>query len=146
MSEVMYREFTEEDVEEGVRLYQKVFKSEPWFDNDSDDEVMQYLCNFVKLESFVGYAAFVDNRMIALSIGFVKPYMKGFEYYLDQFCVDSDLQRQGIGSKFTEYIKRSLSEKNIHHIFLLTSKSFPSYSFYKKNDFEKIEGLCCMAN
>lgn len=73
-----------------------------------------------------------------------KPWMKGIEYYIDQFCVAHSLQRQEIGSLFLAEIQRYLDHNNMNGILLNTEKSFPAYEFYLKNGFRELDGLVCL--
>lgn len=144
--DIIVATFEQKHISECVQLYQKVFQQEPWNDNDSNEAVTEYFRNFIKSDMFMGHVAFYENKIIALSVGFIKPWVKGLEYYIDQFCVDTDLQCKGIGSEFLLHIKRELIKKGINNIFLLTNRQFPSYKFYKKNGFTELENFCCMAN
>lgn len=143
--ELTIRIFDRSQIMEAVSLYQKVFKSEPWNVNDSDEEVTEYFSNMLSNDMFLGYAAYYNGRIAALSAGFVKPWVKGFEYYIDQFCVDIDLQGKGIGTEFLAFIEKDLHGKRINNIFLLTVRAFPSYGFYKKNGFIDNDRLCCLS-
>lgn len=46
------------------------------------------------------------DEVIAMSLGSKKPWIKGMEYYIDQFCVKADYQRHGIGGRFLELIEK----------------------------------------
>lgn len=137
--------FSSDKLEDYIRLYQRVFRSEPWNDNDSDEEVRLYFERFMRSDIFLGYAGYLDGSLAAISAGFVKPWVKGYEYYIDQFCVDTDLQGQGIGTAFLADIEKQLKKRDINNIFLLTDKNYPSYDFYRKNGFNDLGSICCMA-
>ncbi len=137
--------FRADKLEEYIDLYQRVFRSEPWNDTDSDEEVRLYFERFMRSDIFLGYAGYLNGRLAAISAGFVKPWVKGYEYYIDQFCVDNDLQGQGIGTAFLKEIEKDLTKRDINNIFLLTDKNFPSFNFYRKNGFNDLGSICCMA-
>ena len=55
--------------------------------------------------------------MIAISVGMKKPWINGMEYYIDQFCVKTDLQGKGIGSYFLKLIENEIqTEKMIKSV------------------------------
>lgn len=58
-----------------------------------------------------------DDYIIALSLGMKKPWIRGMEYYIDQFCVKVDWQGKG----------------------------FPSENFYIKNGFSILDELIVLA-
>jgi GNAT superfamily N-acetyltransferase len=131
---------------ECIDLYQEVFSKEPWLENSDRADVERYFLNFMDCNKFVGYVVKDNDIIIAVSIGFLKPWIKGEEYYIDQFFVDYNLQGKGIGKFFLRKIKEHLIELNIHAIILATEKGFPSYDFYKKNGFSQIDDLCFLGS
>ena len=90
---------------------------------------------------FVGYILKEQNNIIALSIGMKKPWINGLEYYIDQFCVKSELQGKGIGSQFLKLIEREIQAEKMNAIMLNTESGFPSENFYLKNGFQLVGGL-----
>lgn len=126
-------------------LYIRAFSGEPWYDKfPSEAPVSAYFENFLQLDSFLGYVALLDGKLAALSVGMKKPWIGGVEYYIDEFCVDPNLQGQGIGSQFLAAIEADLSARGLHGILLNTEKDFPAYRFYTKNGFQKLGGLCVL--
>lgn len=59
--------------------------------------------------------------------------------YIDELCVKTELQGQGIGGKFVNAVEEYLLKQGIKAIFLLTDKDVPAYDFYKKHGFEEHE-------
>ena len=133
-------------LQECVDLYQEVFSKEPWFEHSDRNDVEKYFLNFMDGNKFVGYVLKANNKIIAVSIGFLKPWIKGEEYYIDQFYVDYNVQGKGIGTFFLNKIKEHLIELDIHAIILATEKGYPSYEFYKKNGFSPIDDLCFLGS
>ena len=91
----------------------------------------------------MGY--FDGDRMVALSMGYIKHWYSGTEYMINEFCVDRHLQGKGIGSSFMKAVERCLSEIGIQHIFLLTDRNVPAYSFYLRNGFAEQTGNVAFA-
>lgn len=121
-----------------VRLYQDVFSGEPWYEDSDDADVRRLFQDFYSMNAFTGYVLKGGERIVAFSIGFIKPYINGMEYYIDQFCVDACLQGQGVGSFFMEQIKYDLGGKGIHAAILCTEAGYPAYGFYVKNGFSEL--------
>lgn len=131
-------------LQECIDLYQDVFSREPWLENSDRDDVERLFLNFMDGNKFIGYVGKSSDRIIDVSIGFLKPWIKGEEYYIDQFYVDYNSQRKGIGTLFLGKIKECLKEIDVHAIILATEKGYPSFEFYKKNGFSPIDDLCFM--
>ena len=79
--------------------------------------------------------------MIAISVGMKKPWINGMEYYIDQFCVKTDLQRKGIGSYFLKLIEQEIQTEKMNAIILNTERGFPAENFYLKNGFKSVDDL-----
>ena len=133
-------------LQECIDLYQDVFSKEPWLENSNRDDVERFFLNFMDGNIFIGYVGKSNDKIIAVSIGFLKPWIKGEEYYIDQFYVDYNFQGKGIGTLFLSNMKECLTEINIHAIILATKKGFPSYNFYLKNGFFQIDDLCFLGS
>ena len=93
---------------------------------------------------FRGFLAFWDGVPAALCIGMIKPWRRGMEYYIDQFCVAPRFQGKGVGSAFLRETERLLAAEGVRGAVLHTERSFPVYHFYRKNGFRKAEGLAVM--
>lgn len=145
MNAIVVIPFEETMLQECVDLYQNVFSKEPWFEKSERADVERFFLNFMDSNKFVGYVAKKDEKIVAVSIGFLKPWIKGEEYYIDQFYVDYNLQGQGIGTIFLSKIKEYLARLNVHAMILATEKGFPSYKFYVKNGFSQLDDLCFLA-
>jgi GNAT superfamily N-acetyltransferase len=129
-------------IDDCVNLYIDTFTKEPWNDvYESREQVVNFFYNHFNNNYFIGYAAMLDNKIVALSIGMKKPWIKGFEYYIDEFCVSYELQGKGIGSWFISAIEEDITSDGMVGMILNTEKDFPSQKFYEKNGFKIIDGM-----
>lgn len=133
---------SKEHIEECVDLFIDVFTKDPWNDTySSRGQVMDFFQNYIDNNYFIGYVLKKQNRIIAMSIGMKKPWINGMEYYIDQFCVKTDLQGQGIGSRFLKLIESEIKTEKMNAIILNTDRGFPSEKFYLKNGFKPVDDL-----
>lgn len=146
MEELLVIPYESSMLQECIDLYQEVFSKEPWLENSDREDVERYFLNFMNSNKFVGYVVKTNDKIIAVSIGFLKPWIKGEEYYIDQFYVDYNSQGKGIGTVFLSKIKEQLKELGINAIILATERGFPSYDFYKKNGFSQLDDLCFLGS
>ena len=122
-------------------LFTDVFTNEPWNDDWSDRKQLDAYITDLTGQSYsltLGY--FDGDRMIGLSMGYIKHWYSGTEYIINEFCIDRRLQGKGIGSSFMKAIEAYLPENGIRQIFLLTGKNVPAYSFYQRNGFTELTG------
>ena len=125
-----------------VDLFVEVFTKEPWNDvYESRDQVATFFRRHMGCNYFIGYILAEGDNVVALSLGMKKPWLKGMEYYIDQFCVRPDLQHKGIGSSFLTLIEHEIRREGMNALILNTEQGFPSERFYLKNGFQLIEGL-----
>ena len=125
-------------LEECVDLAMATFTKEPWYDvYESREQVVTFYKNHLENNYFLGYVALLEGKVVALSVGMKKPWIKGMEYYIDEFCVDYRLQGKGIGSLFLTKIADDLTIKGLNAIMLNTEKGYPSEAFYLKNGFTR---------
>lgn len=144
--EIYLRSFQKEQLNECVDLFIDTFSKEPWNDTyDSREQVVTFFENHMKNNYFLGYLLMKDHQVVALSIGAKKPWMEGMEYYIDQFCVDTKFQGQGIGSQFLKLIEEDIRKNGMNAIMLNTERGFPSEKFYIKNGFKILEELIILA-
>lgn len=129
-------------IDECSLLFMDVFSREPWNEQyESEEEVRNYFLNFLSFDNCLGFVGLENERIIAVCIGMRKPWLKGIEYYIDQFYVASEYQRSGIGSFFLSEIEQYIESIGMKGILLNTEKGYPSYSFYRKNGFTEIDDL-----
>lgn len=133
-------------IDDCVDLYIETFTKEPWNDiYESREQVLKFFNNHLNNNYFVGYAALLDDKIVALSIGMKKPWIEGFEYYIDEFCVSYEMQGRAIGSWFIKAIEEDIKRKGMNAIILNTEKGYPSQKFYEKNGFKILSDLIILA-
>lgn len=127
-------------LDESVDVYIDTFTKEPWNDvYESREQVVTFFKNHMKNNYFLGYVLLHEKELVALSIGMIKPWIKGREYYIDQFCVKDSWQGKGIGTIFLNEIEKDIERNDLNAIMLNTDKGFPSEKFYVKNGFIPLE-------
>ena len=135
MSELHFRSMEGADIGACSDLFCKVFSAPPWNEDVSPEEARRYFENCFSLASFRGFVAESGVRIVGLAAGFLKPWRKRMEYYLDEFCIVPSFQGKGIGSRLLDEICTRLAEEGVFGAMLNTERAYPAYSFYLKNGF-----------
>ncbi|MDF7639503.1 GNAT family N-acetyltransferase [Lactobacillus sp. ESL0791] len=139
-------ELTDKDLAQTADLFIHTFTQPPWCEEyESREQVINFFAAYMKSNYFVGYILKDGEEIIALSIGFKKPWIKGMEYYIDEFCVAPEYQGQGVGSNFLKLIDAAISTKGMTGMILNTGKGYPAEQFYLKNGFTQLEDLIVLA-
>lgn len=142
MDGLQVRPFRRTDFSACVALYMDTFSQPPWRETwDSSEVVKSFLLKHMDNNYFTAYVAVDEDKLVGASIGFKKPWMRGFEYYIDEFFISPDYQGQGIGRQFMEAIKADLLKQDIHAIILLTERDYPAFKFYRDIGFNADAGL-----
>ena len=84
---------------------------------------------------------FENGKLIGLSMGHIKHWYSGTEYYIDELCIQTDKQGNGIGTYFLKEIEKGIKELGMTQIFLQTGSNVPAYGFYQKNGFFELKEL-----
>ena len=122
-----------------AEIYKNSFGCEPWNDDWSDkNQLTQYMkeisCSFNSLN----YGLFLDEKLIAVSIGMIRHWWEGTNYNIEEFCVSPEFQGNGIGSRFMKMIEADIKNRGLCGIFLQTDNDKPAYNFYRKNGFNEL--------
>lgn len=122
-------------------LFTSVFTKDPWNDDWSDEEQLDaYIMDLIGCFNSLSLGFKDENGLQAIALGRIKHWYKKTEFFIDELCVRTELQGQGIGGKFIEAIEEYLKAEGVGGIFLLTDRDMPAYNFYKKHGFYEETG------
>jgi aminoglycoside 6'-N-acetyltransferase I len=76
--------------------------------------------------------------------GHIKRWWVRDEFYVDEMCVLSERQGQGIGQQIMQYAKQKLGELGVSELTLLTARDSAAESFYQKQGFVVLKKLVFM--
>ncbi|HEL9645844.1 TPA: GNAT family N-acetyltransferase [Streptococcus suis] len=121
-------------------LFLSVFSQEPWNDDWSDEEQLDcYLGDLLGHPRALCFGLFDQDKLIALSLGYIRYWYEGTEYRIEELCISRHYQGRGIGQDFLKRIEEQLVERKIVHILLQTERTLPAFFFYKKCGFHTLE-------
>lgn len=123
------------------KLFKSVFTIKPWNDDWSNEEQLcLYLIDLVGQDNSLTYGLYENEELISISMGHIRHWYSGTEYYIDELCVRTDKQGSGIGTYFLKKIEKAMKEIGMTNIFLQTEDNSPAYGFYQKNGFYELKG------
>ena len=139
------RELSEQNFDEIKELFRSVFSAPPWNEDWSDDaRLSDYLFDLIKVRTPVDLGLYEDGRLVGISVGCIKHWCSGTEYYLEELFIRTDAQGRGLGTEFIRLIEQYLKARDIGVIFLTTQRTHPAYSFYKKLGFNDLDGFVAL--
>lgn len=135
-SELDFREFSPEDLDECTLLYRKVFTQYPWYDEwESFYQARKYLKELIDNPVFEGLVVRQDLKMVAVCLGHQRTWWMGKEFVVDEFFVENGRQGNGIGTRTLDLLTTNLLKDGYNRLILLTNKEIPAEMFYLKNGF-----------
>ncbi len=127
-------------MEEVKEFFYQVFSNEPWNDDWSDqDQLHAYILDLMGNNNSLAVGFYENGTMVGISLGSIRHWYSGTEYYIDEFCIKTKEQGRGLGTRFLQEIEAYIKQIGIHHIFLQTERNMPAYQFYKRNGFVELE-------
>jgi aminoglycoside 6'-N-acetyltransferase I len=141
---ITIRDFRPDDFDGCTKLFIQVFRQAPWNDDWSLERAKLYLRDIVMLPNFYGVVAQNESEIIGMCWGHIKRWWVRDEFYVDEMCVASERQRQGIGQQILIYAKQKLGEQDVSELTLLTARDSAAESFYQKQGFVVLKNLVFM--
>ena len=120
-------------------FFRSVFTVEPWNDDWSDETQLHvYITDLMGNPNSLSYGLYENDTLVGIALGSIKHWYAGTEYYVDEFCVKTDLQGCGLGTAFLTLMTEEIRKQGIVSIFLQTERNVPAYRFYLKNGFAEM--------
>lgn len=129
------RELGIDDLREIKKAMLAIFSGDPWNDRWTDRQLDIYVRELIGAGNSLSFGLYECGSLIGISLGRVKHWYEGTEYWIDEFGILSERQGNGAGSYFLGKIEKILREKEIYTVVLLTERNMPAYRFYKNNGF-----------
>lgn len=141
---ITIRDFKSDDFDGCTNLFIQVFSQAPWNDVWSLERAKLYLRDIVMLPNFYGVVAQNESEIIGMCWGHIKRWWVRDEFFVDEMCVISERQGQGIGQQIMQYAKQKLGELGVSELTLLTARDSAAERFYQKQGFVVLNNLVFM--
>ena len=126
---------TNDELEQCIKLYIKVFNSEPWNETWTYETAKERLTDLLHTPKFLGFLFYDNDNLIGFIAGNSKKTDKGLTFYLAELCINNQIQGKGYGSKLLLHLEDQLRKRDIHSLYLLTSNEGLAKAFYLKNSY-----------
>lgn len=133
---IQFRMLSLKDINECTELYIEVFNDEPWNDGWQEHDVKERLTDIFSNRKFLGVGVYDEEQnIIGFLSGYTERWLNSNHFNLNEICIKTALQNQGIGSKLIAKLEMKFKQNDISRIYLLTERSGQAETFYKKNGF-----------
>jgi len=127
---------SKENIEECTKLYTYVFNGEPWNDGWEENDARERLTDIFSNRKFLGLGICdEENKLIGFLLGYTERWLDSNHFYLNEMCVTTERQSNGIGTRLIKEFEDICQESNINRIYLLTAREGQAEAFYKKNGY-----------
>lgn len=132
------RKLSTDNIEEIKFIIKETFSKEPWNDDWSDEQQFHsYILDLIDNKNSLSLGLYDNSNLIGVSLGRIKHWYTGTEYWIDDLAILPKAQGHGCGSKFIDLIENFIKKQDIVGIVLFTEKDIPAYSLYVKKCFEE---------
>ena len=136
------KELSINDLPEIKELFRAVFTGPPWNEDWSDDNQLdEYMKDLTEVRNSLIFGLYEDGRFIGVSVGKIKHWCEGTEYFIEELCIRNEYQGKGFGRSFMKLIQEKIKERGVNTIYLMTDRNQPAYEFYKRIGFEELPQL-----
>lgn len=130
------RKLSVNDAEEIKFIIKETFSREPWNDDWNDaQQFHSYILDLIDNRNSLSLGLYDNGILIGVSLGRIKHWYTGVEYWIDDLAVLPRFQGNGYGSQFIDMIEGFVKENGIVGIVLFTEKEIPAYGLYVKKSF-----------
>lgn len=140
-----YRKYDQEDLLICIHLFKECFLQEPWNELWTDEQVESRIKEIMSSQYAFGYVCFDNDKLVGMMFGRVMTFLDYKELWVDDFCVSSLYQGQGLGSQFLNQVKQVMISCDVKRISLNTTRGYLSDKFYKKNGFIEYPSIVYMS-
>jgi aminoglycoside 6'-N-acetyltransferase I len=120
-----------------IDVYMNTFNNSNWNENWEFADTEKRLTDIIKTPGFTGLAVIDEDKLVGMVLGNIQRYCNQNHYNLQEMCVVPDYRSKGIGSFLLSELQKTLTEKGVSKIYLLTERDSLAEKFYIKNDFYK---------
>lgn len=140
------RLLSEKDLEEASIIFTDVFSSNPWNEPWNFHTSHKRLLDISNTPGYIGIGDFnSNNQMIGFLVGNEEQWADSTNFYINEICVLTNVQTNGIGTSLLKYLRDILTQKNVDTVYLSTErgKGKPEL-FFRKNGYVTNESRVLM--
>ena len=141
MAEMELRQLGMEELGTIRDLFVEIFSRPPWNDRwDDSAQLERYMEELLGAPNSLALGLFEAGVLIGISLGRIRHWYQGTEYWIDELGIHPSAQGRGAGRRFLERIGGCLRERKVAAVVLLTDRGVPAYRFYQSNGFVEQSG------
>lgn len=133
------------DLQDYIKVFVSVFNNEPWNDSWTEETASNRLKGIMNTDTFVGKCIIENETVIGLICGQKEYFYDGTHFQIQEFCINTRMQGQGIGTKLLHALCESLKAEGIINIYLITSRGERTEGYYLGKGFKTSDNMIVMS-
>lgn len=123
------------------------FAGAPWNEVWTQEQAFDRIDEIMSARVSRGIVCMDGDECVSMLSGRIMTYQDKKMFYIDEFSVHPDWQRQGVGSRMLAFLRETLQKEPqpINHMALVTTRDFPSVRFYERSGFVVLPDELTMA-
>ena len=128
-----------------ARCYMETYNISPWNDEWTLESAAKKLDEMINCRDSYGLACFdKDCNIIGMIVGSCETYYNCRQFFIKDFFVIPSVQGKGIGSLLMGKLESHLKNMGIDKVYLFTSRTDKTESYYQKRGFKSWNGMVLM--
>lgn len=124
------------DLKEYAELFVSVFNAPPWNDCWTALTARMRIGGMLNTGTCVGKAAYENGQLIGIILGQKEYSYDGVHFLIQEFCVRTEKQRSGCGTRLLAALKDELNALGVVNIYLITQHGESTEGYYQKRGFK----------
>jgi len=142
--ELIFSNIDKDDLVDCSELYIATFSEFPWNEEWKMDDALERLSDFFTSPKSIAIKAVKNGYICGFLFGKIQQYNGATCCDLEEICVSSTIQRNGIGKGLVNKLEKILIEKKVSKIYLVTQRNSVPSSFYASLSFNEIPKFVVM--
>lgn len=133
------------DVRAYAELFVSVFNAPPWNDRWTILTAKLRLGELISTGTFVGKAAYEDGQLLGIILGQKEHFYDGVHFQIQEFCVRTENQHNGCGTRLLSALKDELNAIGVVNIYLITQRGESTEGYYRRRGFDTSYNMIVMS-
>jgi aminoglycoside 6'-N-acetyltransferase I len=129
------RQVKKSELKNLVSIFIAAYSIKPYYEKWNPKDVLKKLKHY--FQSGQIFIASIDSEIVGSIIISEVIWDKGINYQIEEFFVNPNKQKQGIGTELFNFIENKAKKKGIRAISFLANDKSKAYKFYTKKGYKK---------
>ncbi|QLF70607.1 GNAT family N-acetyltransferase [Peteryoungia desertarenae] len=122
-------------------LFRNAYAEAPWYETWTELAAHERLLELAGMPGRIAVGAYVESRMIGITVGFTQSNVRGKSLYIAEVVVEPYYQAKGVGRRLLEVMQQEAKAEGHVGAWLVTRGEGRTAEFYRKLDFTQSESL-----